>query len=601
MFYRRRRFRYDHTFFLFSFLLLSACKEPVKVSFLLTNDIHGHLEGETMKDGVQIGGMSVLGSIVDEIKNHEEYQKNKAALFVLDSGDQFQGTLMSNFNEGQTVIEAMNEVGYDAAVPGNHDYDFGPLGWLYDKVTPGKTSENPREVIENLSQVANFPLLSANTYLKNSVHFAGSKTILDLDSQCKLKSASTAEKLDFDQADHPSFLKPYAIFKKAGVRVALIGLDHHSTASTTTVENVADLCFRDEVETYLEIRKSLEGKADVFVLMIHNGNSDRNSEASDIVKQINEQYPDAVHLAAAGHTHFIHNAEVNGVRVIQNGANNQHFGRVDLIYDPNTKKVFPNVTKSKAGIPISATTCEEENNPFCDELQLPLEPKIDIELLIQDAKKWVEPIATRILGEASEKIYRSRTDESPMSNALTDALREAGQTQIALMNTGGIRADLDPGTITYEKIFEVIPFSNMAVVMNSLEWRTLKKVLAKSITTCGRFGALMQSGLRIQFSRNCSKDSDLDPSAKLIRVETKDGKIIYDQNTGFEIAETETFSVTTLDFLASGGSGFNDLSEAKVSSVLGIARELIADTMEKTKPRLTKRIDGRFVNIAKKP
>ncbi len=587
------------SFALIALSLFSACKEPVKVSFILTNDIHGHLEGETMKDGVQIGGMSVLGSIVNEIKNHEEYQKSKAALFVLDSGDQFQGTLTSNYNEGQAVIESMNAVGYDAAVPGNHDYDFGPTGWLYDKVTKNQTSDNPREVIENLSQTANFPLLSANTYLKNSIHLNGSRSTIELDSQCRLKSATPAQKLDFQNAEHPSFLKPYVILKKAGVRVALIGLDNHATASTTTIENVADLCFRDEVETYLEIRKSLEGKADVFVLMMHNGNSDRNAEASEIVKEINEQYPNGVHLAAAGHTHFIHNADVNGVRVIQNGANNQHFGRVDLIFDPNTKKVFPNVTQSKAGIPISATTCEEENNPFCKELDLPLEPNVDIELIIQDAKKLVEPIANRVLGEASDKIYRSRTDESPMSNALTDALRDAGQTQIALMNTGGIRSDFDAGTITYEKLFEVLPFSNMAVVMKSMEWKTLKKVLSKSVTTCGRFGALMQSGLKIQFIRNCSKDSDLDPVARLVRVETVGGKTLYDENTGFEIAETETFSVTTLDFLASGGSGFGDLSEAKVSSVLGIAREMIADSMEKAKPKLLKKTDSRFVNIAK--
>lgn len=583
---------------------LTSCNNPSintkgtrKISFVLTNDLHGHLEPITYKNGNTVGGMAYLGNIVDSIRKQPEYVAGDAGLIVLDSGDQFQGTLLSNYNEGKAMFSAMNEVGYDAAVPGNHDYDFGPLGWLYDKVSVGQTSNNPREVIEGLAASATFPLLSANTYFKNSIHFQNDGATLSLDSQCKLKSASSTD-LDFGNASRPSFLKPYVILQKADVRVALIGLDNHATASTTAIENIDDLCFRDEVDTYLEIRKSLEGKADIFVLMMHNGNSDNSKEASEIVKKINEQYPNGVHLAAAGHTHFTHNDDINGVRVMQDGAENKFFGRVDLYFDMKSKSVLTQDTASKAGISIDHDQCKEEAvGEFCKQYSLPLVAKPSIQSIIDESNKVIAPLAKQVLGSAKEPIGRSRISESAMSNILTDALRAAANTQISFMNTGGIRADLAKGQVLYEDLFEVLPFSNLGVVMNSVPWSVIKKVLTKSIQTCGKYGALMQSGLKVRYTRTCKSNADVDYSAKLTHVSTLDGRVLLNADDSTEINPTETFSVATLDFLASGGSGYEAFKEASVSTTLGIARELIVEAMLKAQPLMSNQIDGRFQNI----
>jgi 2',3'-cyclic-nucleotide 2'-phosphodiesterase (5'-nucleotidase family) len=88
---------------------------------------------------------------------------------------------------------------------------------------------------------------------------------------------------------------------------------------------------------------------------------------------------------------------------------------------------------------------------------------------------------------------------------------------------------------------------------------------------------------------------DVDTEAKLERVETLDGKVLLDEKT--EIASPTTFKVATLDFLASGGSGYEDFKEATVSETLEIARELIANELEKTKLSLENKTDGRFENI----
>ena len=393
---------------------LSACKDheqPVRLSFVLTNDIHGQLEPLLNREGKKTGGMAYLASIVDSIRRQPEFASDRSALFVLDSGDQFQGTLTSNFNEGRAVFDAMNAIGYDAVVPGNHDYDFGPMGWLYDKVTDGKTSANKREVIESLAQRARFPLLSANTYLRNSIRFNGTQASPTVDSKCRLSNANSDQALDFVNASRPEFLRTHVIVKKAGVRVALIGLDNTGTGTTTTVENVDDLCFRDEVETYLEIRRELEGKADVFVLMMHNGNSDNSKEASELVRKINATVKNGVHLAAAGHTHYVHDDVVDGVRVLQNGDKTKFFGRADLVFNPLTGTVMAELTKSKAGIATLHDACAPDAGVYCAEYSVPLSPLKNVEEIVSQASAEVAGLAKRTLGKASERITRNRIGE----------------------------------------------------------------------------------------------------------------------------------------------------------------------------------------------
>ncbi len=569
-------------------------EEPTKISFLLTNDIHGHLNPK----------LTYLASISRQLRDRPEYQSGKAGLFILDSGDQFQGTLMSNFDEGHGVFGVLNEIGYDAIIPGNHDYDFGPLGWLYDQVTPGQTSNDPREVITGLAGTANFPMLSANTFLKKTILSHGRP--IALDDQCRplnetLAYETRGEGLDFTNARPPEFLKPYVILSRAGVLVALIGIDNRSTSSTTTKENVSDLCFRDEVSSYLDLRRELEGKADIFVLLMHNGDTDKNLEGSEISRKINAAIPNGVHLVAAGHTHFVHDASVDGVRVIQDGANGLAFGRVDLYYDRITHQVRPDLTRSAAGMKIDPVSCDSAQADFaCSQLQLPIASDSSVDSIIHEMNAKVAPLAKQKLAVAVGVIKVSRIEESPLGNALTDALRSATQTQVAVMNTGGIRTSLPSGEITYENLFEVLPFQNQVAVIQHLSWKVMKAALISAIQTCGQYGTLVESGLKIQFQRDCSTaGGTLDPKAKLLHVETVDGELLLDSGQGFEIPADQTLSLATLDFIAAGGSGYSMFAGSSVDSKPGIARELIVNQWLKTPPRLTSEIDHRFQNSSK--
>ncbi|MBU6154977.1 MAG: 5'-nucleotidase C-terminal domain-containing protein [Bdellovibrionales bacterium] len=564
-----------------------ANQEPIKISFLLTNDIHGHIAPK----------LTYLGAIADQLRQSSDYRNGKAGLFILDSGDQFQGTLLSNYDEGASLFNTFNEIGYDAIVPGNHDYDFGPLGWLYDRVNPDETSADPREVIKNLASMARFPLLSANTYFKDSILAGGHR--IRLDDQCKPSNETPVSAPDFQNAKRPEFLKPYQIVKRAGVRVALIGLDNRSTSSSTTKENVSDLCFRDEVTEYLELRRELEGKADLFVILLHQGDTDKSFEGSEITKKINAAIPNGVHLVAAGHTHFVHNANVGGVRVIQDGANGKNYGRVDLYFDPISRTVNTEKTDSAAGISIENQTCDEQKAAFaCKQLNLPLHSHPAIDRIVEGATLAIAPLAKKKLAFASAIIRSHRIDESPLANLLTDALRKISKTQVALMNTGGIRAPLQAGDVLYENLFEVLPFQNQAVILTELPWETLRAALLSAIQTCGRYGTLAQSGLRIRFTRDCSgANGEIDLGAKLLHVSTLDGQVLLDSESGKEAQGSLPIRVATLDFIASGGSGFTMFSGARIDGTLGITRELIAESLAESIPELDSKTDGRFLNV----
>lgn len=563
--------------------------EAVKLSFLLTNDIHGHIEN-----------LAILGGITKQLRERGEYRNQTAALFVIDSGDQFQGTLASNHDEGTSVFSALNEIGYDAIIPGNHDYDFGPIGWLFDKVTPNQTSNDPREVIKKVAASARFPMLSANTYLKNSLRMRSSGAALTLDSECKPTNFTLAEPIDFENATHPDFLKPYSIIEKAGVRVALIGIDNHGTAAITTTENVSDLCFRDEVSTYLEVRKSLEGQADVFVILLHGGNAGPGQfDGSDLAKKINSAYPNGVQLVAAGHTHYTHNVVSGGVHVVQDGANGKAYGRVDLYFDQANRTVLGDRTDAAAGIDISATECDAEKTSFaCNQLVLPIAASEVINQIVTDANTAIAPIAKRKLGTATGTIFVDRVNESPLGNVLTDALKKATGTDLAIMNNGGIRTSLKPGDVLYENLFEVSPFQNQAVVIKQFPWSKLKGVLLAAARTCGKYGSLSQSGLKIRYSRACNGSTTIAEGASLVHVETVTGEVMLDRETNFEVGPAKTLSLTTLDFLASGsGDGYRDFAGATIDETPGIARELIASVFEADQPKIKASIDQRFINV----
>jgi 5'-nucleotidase len=456
-----------------------------------------------------------------------------------------------------------------------------------------------------------FPLVAANIYTRDSLMDSTGEPV-DMNQDVP-EGTNVEDLVDWSRAARPDFVKPYVIKTVAGVRVALIGLENHGTPSMTTAENVQDLYFRDPLTSYLEIRASLEGRADVFVMMAHLGNSITGTDATDLVQELtahgNQWHGSRAHILdafIAAHTHFVHDKRVNGIPVIQSGTGGDKFGRIDLIWNTTTRQVITERTRGFAGVPLYHDACSGPAREFCsvDEAgqvsyeDVPVRQSPAIDGLIAAEHHRVAPLGDRTLGSASEKVTRDRVNESPLSDQLTDALRRASGADVAMMNTGGLRTEIEQGSVTYASFFEVLPFSNHAVILGPVTAQQMVALLQRSAQTCGGYSALMQSGLKVTFHRQCQGAQDgKDPNAELLRVERLDGRVLYDKHLGGIQDTGARFTVATFDFLTDGGSGYDDFVGIPVKKDLGIMREMLTTEYLKHPVQFSATVDGRWKDL----
>ncbi len=589
------------------------------ISILHTNDIHGNVEPTELKKPPtdpdlykSYGGMSFWAGVVKAIREgiNNKYGQN-AGVLLLDAGDQFQGRLISNYNEGQLVFSLLNKIGYDAITPGNHAYDLGPLGWLDDRVTPETPDQNRRGALIKLRAMSSFPFLSANTYFRDSLFDKHGRPV-GWDDEIN------EGQINWARARRPEFLQPYIIKNIADVRVAVIGMDHYRTSSQTTADNVEDLFFRNPVSSYLETRAFLQNKADIFILVFHGGNTIGENEASDLAQQIlsvkKKSYGisgPTLDVLIGAHTHFINHDFVKNVPVLQSASNMRRYGRVDLVWDKTKKKLVLNKMRTFAGVPLLFDSCPKPVQYLCSaEKKKSTSGRVswilkyegvkvnmirNVYRLIAQAKRDVAPLARQKLGWSNGTIWRSRIKESPLSNALTDALREVADAEISMLNTGGLRDVIDKGVITYEDLFQVLPFSNHGMTITPLPVKKLFDILNRSIKSCGRYSVLMQSGLKVIFSQDCRNAQDgVDYNAKLQKVETVDGEILYDRKNNIEPPTGRVFKVATIDYLLSGGSGYTDFIGVPVVQDLGILREVLVEKFIEEPANFKEELDSRW-------
>lgn len=216
-----------------------------------TNDIHGGLT-PSEAHGVRLGGFDWFAGLVAAVRAHSDKRYgHKGQVLLLDAGDAAQGTLLSNHSEGLLMAELMNHVGYTAAIPGNHAYDFGPVGWGEDTVPPGGRGD-PLGAIEAFIRKATFPVLGANVMMQNGKPW---KQLV------------------------PYVLVP-SFYKR---KVAVIGLENPKTAVTTVPENVAEMKFTrgvDELKERTRGRGSSRSRRRVARCSTRNGPRGRTSRPS---------------------------------------------------------------------------------------------------------------------------------------------------------------------------------------------------------------------------------------------------------------------------------------------------------------------------------
>ncbi len=379
------------------------------LTILFTSDVHCGID--------QGFGYAGLAAMRDQLAK-------KANVLLVDDGDAIQGEPVGTMTKGEAIIGLMNAVGYDVAIPGNHEFDYGMENFL------------------ELTKKANFPYISANFNKNGELVF-----------------------------------QPYVIKDVEGVKVAFVGVTTPRTITSSTPKYFQDEngnfiygFMEDETgeKLYAGVQSAVdaaraEGAAYVFV-MGHVGNEDncRPYTYADIITNTT-----GIDAFMDGHSHdtdkaTVTNKEGKKVLRVACGTKLGCVGYVTVsakdgaitggLYTWDNAISAPDLL----GIENSVTTAVAEAT---DELNAKLS-----QVVAHTAVKLTVDDPTAV-DEAGKPIRIIRRAETNLGDLCADAYRDQSGAQIALVNGGGIRTNIEAGDITLNNILKVHPFGNEMCVV----------------------------------------------------------------------------------------------------------------------------------------
>jgi 5'-nucleotidase len=295
---------------------------------------------------------------------------------------------------------------------------------------------------------------------------------------------------------------------------------------------VAPFKFLDISETVDRYAAELQKQGvETIVVLAHAGGTQTSAtEATgEIISEMAEM-SDAVDVVIAGHVHSYLNTTVDGKLVVEGFVLGTAFDTVSLTIDRKTGDV------------IKATA---EIVPTCNYASIT--PDKRTAALVAKHDKQVSAIEKRVVGTASENITRTATPtgESALGDLIADAQRDYADADIAFMNPGGIRADIQAGDVTYGDLFSVQPFDNQVVKME-LTGDQIYRLFEQQF----QVNRMLQiSGLKYTYNAS-------NPVGLRITSATVNGAPL-DRNA--------TYTVAANSFITTGGDGFTVFEEASAT------------------------------------
>ncbi|MGW9631551.1 bifunctional metallophosphatase/5'-nucleotidase [Agromyces sp. NPDC055520] len=477
----------------------------VDINLVTVNDFHGRIE----QDGAA-GGIAALATAVNSFR-----AENPNTVFAA-AGDMIGASTFTSFIQQDTpTIEALNAAGLDVSAVGNHEFDKG-FADLTDRVMP----------------LADWEYLGAN-----------------------VRDAATGD----------AVLPEYWLKKFQGVTIGFVGAVTDELPSLVSPAGIAGLTVErpvaaaNRVADQLSDGKKGNGEADIVIMLVHEGAAttdvssavDPNSRFGDIVLNAN----DNIDAIVSGHTHLPYNHVIDGRPVISSGQYGERFSNMQISFDRATKSI----TKMENTIYTMAV-----RNDKGDVIGYNYEQDPAIAASVAEAKKIADELGNVEIGSTTAAIGRAvrapappvlenRGGESTLGNLVADVQKwalEADGTRdvdITFMNPGGLRADLDSGSVTYREAAAVQPFANTLVTFD-LTAAQIKQVLEEQWQPTGATRPFLKLGV------NEALTYTYDPAAAAGSHITE---ILLD---GVPLDPAASYTVGANSFLASGGDNFFTLA-----------------------------------------
>jgi len=463
-------------------------KKSYQITILHTNDHHGRF----WKNSKGEYGMAARKTLIDRIRS--EVEEQGGFVLLLDAGDVNTGIPESKMLNAKPDIEGMNLLGYDAMVVGNHEFD------------------NPISTLLTQQSWMNFPLLSANIYDK------------------------TTKKQIFD---------PFTTFNFQGLKIVVLGLTTEDTVKQGNPENIGNFEFISAIDISREMVPRLKADSDILIALTHLGyysNAEHVPNAPGSVSLA--RAVDGIDIILDGHTHTIlEQPDIqNHTIIVQAGEYGKYLGRLDLEYSDGKL-----IQKAYRLIPVNLKKRIKKSHKI---LEVVVGKKIPehteaLEVLSQYQEMGEEKFSV-VIGSSNDEFIGDRSIvrnfESRLGNLVCQAAMSKTSADVSVMNSGGIRAGLSAGSITYKDILKVNPFGNTICTI-MLTGKELIAYLEKAINMEKDTGAFAQiSGATIFVSQK-----------KIIRVLIR----------GEMVSDVKKYKLAIPSYMAAGGDGYPKMSANK--------------------------------------
>jgi len=416
-------FKLDDTLMAMSFYKKEAQPKPEvqDIVILYTNDVHTYINNAADK-GMKYSNVAALKA---------ELEAEGKTVILVDAGDHVQGTAYGSMDKGETIIKLMNAAGYDLATLGNHEFDYGMARAL------------------ELVGKADFPYVSANFY--NEKDGVKGETVLDA----------------------------YQIFEVDGVKIALVGITTPETFTKSTPAYFMDengnyiygiSAGDDGAALYADVQAAIDAayaEGATYVIALGHLGDDPASDpwnSEDVIAHVS-----GLHAFIDGHSHstvegkYVTDKEGYSVLLTQTG---------------EYLKAIGMMTIGKDGITTELITAYEGVDEEVKAIEDAWAAEVDTLLGEVIAKNEVD---FRINGDEGRLI---RKQETNLGDFAADALyylfdvTEGLGVDVAIMNGGGIRADMPVGDVSYKTTKTVHTFGNVAClievtgqqILDALEW-----------------------------------------------------------------------------------------------------------------------------------
>jgi 5'-nucleotidase len=445
----------------------STAAAPQCLSIVAWNDMHGQLgPDEVQVDATRVPAGGVI-AVADQIA---AIRATGDTVVVLDAGDLFTGPLDSTVAEGAPVIDAYNVMGVDAAAIGNHEFDFGPVGYARVTAPPNVGDEagpdGPRGALFARMNSARFPFLSANLHRADGRPLAW------------------------------PHLHPSTRIARGRFDLGVVGYTTIETPTTTLKPNISGLTFAGNAAASVaaEVRQLRAAGATPIVLLAHasldgelpqllDDPADADTQGArrtgELATLLDGMPPaDRPDLIVAGHRHQWMVGRVRGVPIVSSDQHGVGLSRIRYCRagDGSAAAQPPRIDRIERRVAMASSKPSSELGIAVAAAVAPWQAKVksEAETVIATLR---HPCPSRALNGTAltEQLARAIAE-----SANAAAAAPSGVPVVAIMNSGGVRAPLRAGPVRYGDVFTTSPFEN-GVAICATTRAGLARTLANSI------------------------------------------------------------------------------------------------------------------------